>query len=105
MQNNSSRVLKIREFFSDNEYIEVTQLIKISKEITIFNLNRDKKYSPHFISTPLLKVLGEDMQRIELSSVILNYDAIEYEGKTFPIYETEDPEFVDTLMEVFTENV
>jgi len=105
MQDNNPSVLKVREFFSDNEYVEVDNLIKISKEIMIFNLKAGENPGVYFLHINLLKAIGQDNQRIEMSSVIDKYNAIEYNGEIHKIYDNEDPEFVDTLIEVFVENV
>jgi len=104
MSNNTS-VLKVKEFFSDNEYIEINEIIKVSKEVTIFSLNQRGDSKIHFIATSLLKFLNQEDKRIDLSSVIDNYGHIEYDGKLYQIYPFDNPEFQNTLLEVYCENI
>jgi len=102
---NPESTLKVRQLFSDTEYLDVSQLIKISKTIAILYRDKDHKEEAIFIAIDNLKALDQDLQRIDLSQAIHKYQALEYEGEIFQILDPNSVEFTDKLMEVFTENV
>ena len=97
--------LKIRQLFSDNEYLDVSQLIKISTTIAILFRDKDHKEEAIFIAIDNLKALDEDLKRIDLSQAIHKYKALEYEGEIFQILDPNSVEFTEKLLEVFVENV
>ena len=105
MENKPLSIFKVKEFFSEEEYLEISDFVKLSKKLAIFHLNHRGNSSLHFLAVANLKAIGEDNQRIEMSSVIDNYQAIDYNGEIHTIYENNDPEFENAMLEAFTENI
>jgi len=104
MADKSIKTLEIRQFFSENEYLDMTELVKVSKKIVIFKQLKNREEQLFFIGTNRLKVLDEDLKRIDLEDAIDFYDRILFEGNIFDIEEVDSPSFKSKLVETFIEN-